>query len=264
MYDTDQIVNRAAKGIFNDSYLPALRLQYVDIGKDASSPTSYCRLIADADGSGGSKLIIFLNIGASATDYHQYQFDAYATATTDPDGVASGTGITHTQCTTMKALINALNAVDGIKCHRLHTPADRSIDTDDFLDITTTALGPLWLDTLYADASEVTTYAMRVGIPENINGKIGRGRLGLVRMDSIITHTSGIVTIISDPNETDESEEVILMQFAAGTTATLTNNLDYTKEPIVFKGPILIEVTGTLTASTSANWINLVYRSEEH
>jgi len=260
----DNIPVRTAIMRFADSYCPLMRVQYVDISKDAENPNPYVRLSADANGSTGTKLIVLLNIGASASDYTQYQFSGYATGITDPGGIDASP--THTQCTTLKALITALNAIDGVVAHRLHAPADRSLDTDDFLDITSFALGPLWVDTLYADASEVLTCAYRLGIPENINGKIGRGRLELVHINSIFSHTTGTFKMSYDPNETDEADEELLgFNRALGTTATLTELWNFHEAPIVQKGPILFEVDGAaLTASATAAYLAIAYRNAEH
>jgi hypothetical protein len=249
---------------FADSYAPLLRIQYVDISKDAENPNPYVRISADANGSTGTKLILLLNIGASASDYTQYQFSAYATGITDPGGIDASP--THTQCTTLGALIAALNAVDGVVAHRLHAPADYSLDTDDFLDISSTALGPLWLETLYKDASEVLTCAWRLGVPSNINGKVGRGRVELVHINSIFTHTSGTFKMSYDPDEEDATKEELLgFNRNLGTTATLTELWNFHEAPIVQKGPILFEIDGSaLTASSTAAYLAIAYRSAEH
>lgn len=260
----DNIPVRTAIMRFADSYCPLFRMQYVDVSKDAENPNPYVRLSADADGSTGTKLIIFLNIGASSADYTQYQFSAYATGITDPGGIDASP--THTQCTTLKALIAALNAIDGVVAHRLHAPADRSLDTDDFLDISSTAVGPLFLETLYADASEVLTCAYRLGMPEDINGKCGRGRVELVHINSIFTHTAGTFKMSYDPDETDESKEELLgFNRNLGTTATLTELWNWHEAPIVQKCPILFEVDGSaLTASSTAAYLAIAYRNAEH
>lgn len=255
---------RTAVMRFNDSYCPLLRIQYVDIGKDPENPNQYVRLSADADGSTGSKLIVLLNIGPSSSDYTQYQFSAYATGISDPGGIDSTP--THTQCADLGALIAALNAIDGVVAHRLHAPADYSLDTNDFIDISSTVLGPLWLETLYKDASEVLTCAYRLGVPENINGKIGRGRVELIHINSIFTHTSGTFKMSYDPDEEDESKEELLgFNRSLGTTATLTELWNWHEAPIVQKGPILFEVdAAALTASSTAAYLAIAYRSAEH
>lgn len=255
---------RTAVMRFADSYAPLLRIQFVDISKDASNPNPYVRFSADADGSTGSKLILLLNIGASSSDYTQYQFSAYATGITDPAAIDASP--THTQCTTLGALIAALNAIDGVVAHRLHAPADYSLDTDDFLDISSTALGPLWLETLYKDASEVLTCAWRLGVPENINGKVGRGRVELIHINSIFTHTAGTFKMSYDPDEEDYTKEELLgFNRNLGTTATLTELWNFHEAPIVQKGPILFEVDGSaLTASSTAAYLSIAYRSAEH
>jgi hypothetical protein len=254
---------RVANMVFSDTTCPLMRIHFVDKSKDASNPNPYVRLSADANGSGGTKLVVFLNIGASATDYTQYQFSGYATGVSDPAGVDASP--THTQCTTLKALLKALNAIEGISAHRLHAPADRSLDTDDFIDIASTALGPLWLDTLFADASEVLTCAYRIGIPENINGKIGRGRMELISINSLFTHTTGVLQVSYDPDELDESKEELLPYGRAlGTTGTITELWDLHNDAPVFKGPLLFEVSGAaLTASATAAFLTIAYRNYE-
>ena len=97
-----------------DTELPLLRLRYSQARDEESIslPKVYCSIQAIKDGSTGSSLIIFLNIGSSSTVYEQYQFSDYATGITDPDA-HDGTP-THTQCLTMQALVTAMNSIDGI------------------------------------------------------------------------------------------------------------------------------------------------------
>lgn len=262
---------RTAVARFNDGFAPMLRIQYVDKSTDPENPNKYCEWYIDNNGSTASKLLICLNIGEDATDYTQYQFSAYATGVTDPAGVDSSP--THTQCTTLKALINALNDIDGITAHRLHAPADYSLDTDDFIDVGTVAtptggtkLGPLFVDLLHADASEVLVTALRLGIPENVNGKIGRGRLELLRVNSLFTHTTGVFKVSYDPNETDETEEEELgYTRSLGTTSTITELWSFYTNPPVHKGPLLFEISSAaLTASDTAAWFTVDYRNAEH
>jgi len=264
-------VVRTANPVFVDTSCPLLRLQYVDISKDASAPNNYAELFLDNNGSTGTtRAIILLNIGASATDYTQYQFSAAATGITDPAGVDASP--THTQCTTIGAVITALNAIDGVVAHRLHCPADRSFNTDDYIDIGTPAtptggvrLSGLWQEIVYADASEVLTFAYRIGIPENIKGKIGRGRLALHKISSIATHTAGVLKISYDPDEVDASKEEPIQSILLGSTGVQTTNLDLTTCPQVYKGPILIEITGSaLTAGVTTTNAQIQYSSYEH
>ena len=257
-----------------DSYNALLRIKWADkkaknTEDDASSPSPYAKITIDANGSTGSKLIVLLNIGASATDYTQYQFSAYATGITDPDGIDSSP--THTQCTTLGALITALNAVNGIWATRLHAPADFSLDNDDFIDLAETSISPLFTEVLYRDSSAVVagsskTWALRIGVPESIKGKIGAGRLEMLRVSALVNSNSDtdcILKVSHDPDEVDATKEVELAYTKAIADNVWTAVHDFTDGPApVENGPLLVEITSTTTL-TDGGKVIVQYRSAE-
>ena len=263
-------VVRVAKLDFNDSKNALFRIKWNDIEKDASNPNPYCTLSADANGSTGSKLIFFLNIGASASDYTQYQFSAYATGVTDPGGIDSSP--MHTQVTDLGALINALNLLQasdiGIYAARLHAPADYSLDTDDFIDITAFRVGPTFTEVLYKDASEVLVSAYRLGVPADANGKVGAGRIEIVRVVGYANSNSAtdcVLTVKQDPTdggggEADESDSYLTRYVPDN---AITELFDYTDSPPVFKGPLLFEITAATSLAAGA-YLEITYRSAEY
>jgi hypothetical protein len=260
MDDMKKIVTRTKLIELADDQNPLLALKYHDIGKNASSPQSYATLTIDANGSDDAKLIVFLNIGASSTDYSQYQFSASASGVVDPGGVDSSP--THTQCTTLGALIAAINALGveanrhtstdpiGIYAARVDGPADYSIDTDDFIDLAATNMTPTFLNCLYRDASEITHMSGRVGNPGggDINGKQGGGKLRLIKVQGKINSASGTdceFKISQDPNEISADDEKELGFTRNVPDDTWTDLWDYADNPITLNGPLLIEAVAT-------------------
>jgi len=251
----------------SDSKNALLRIKYTDKGKNPSSDTGYCRLTIDANGSGGTKLILFLDIGASSASYDQYQFSAYATAASDPNSIDDSP--THTQCTTLKALIKALNAIDGVFATRLHAPADYSLDTDDFIDLSATRIGPLFTDVLYRDAStsgaSTSPFAVRIGVPDDLMGAIKNGNVELISINAYIDGTAAQMKLSQDPNDTDESEEVQLAYSKTITDATWTELWNWHEAPPVYKGPLLLEVWDSAAeAIADAGVVIVEYRSAEY
>ena len=100
---------RTAELNFADDKNALIRVKFNDISKTAETPDEYAAISIDPNGSDDSKLILFLNIGASSTDYDQFQFSAAAAAVTDPNGVDASP--THAQVTTLGALITAVNNI---------------------------------------------------------------------------------------------------------------------------------------------------------
>jgi hypothetical protein len=260
-----------------------LRINYVDrpvttagTAEDASSPKPYCRLnITGIGHSGSNKLCLSLDIGSGdvTAKYIQYQFSAYATASTELGSSAgSPSSIVHAQCTTLGALITALNAIPGVSACRLHAPADYSLDTNDFLSYVDPAgalasirLGPDFYDTLYKDQSEVVTFSMRVGVPFDCKGKIGRGKVLLHRIIGYANSASATdcsLKISRDPDEVDATKEVELAYTRYIPDDAITTLWDFSTEPVCEQGPLLIEVTaGTIAAATA--WLLVAYSNAE-
>ena len=255
---------------FQDSKNGLLRLKWNDISKTASSPKPYATVTIDHNASDDSKLILLLNIGASATDYSQYQFSAYATGITDPGGIDSSP--THTQVLTLGALVDALNLLQdsdiGIYASRLHAPADYSLDTDDFITQAVARISPFFTEMLYKDVSEVLTAAYRMGVPEDASGKVGRGRFEIVRVTAFANSNSAtdcVYKLSYDPTEgsggaSDEVEQAFTRYVPDN---AITEMLDEHEAPTVFKGPILVEITATSSLAAAA-YVRIAYRNAEY
>jgi len=227
-------------------------LKFNDIYKDESNPKEYASITIDANGSGGSKLIIFLNIGASSTSYSQYQFSAFATGVADPSGVDSSP--THTQVTDLGALITALNLLRvntttltedqvGIWATRRNAPADYSLDTDDFIDLTETIISPYFTEYLYRDVSEILHGSCRFGIPEDINGLVGAGHLEIMQIDALVNSGGGTdctFKLSRDPDEVDETKEIEVGLTRYVPDNTWTTLWDLNQSPHQYKGPMLV------------------------
>ena len=258
-------VVRAANMKLADTSNPLLRLSWKDISKVAGTPNDYATITIDNDASTDSKVMLILNLGASSSDYSQYQFSAYATGITDPGSIDDSP--THTQCTTLGALVAAINAVDGMTCRRLHAPADYSFDTDDFVDLTETKLPHLFGEYLYKDASEVLTMAYRLGVPEDINGYVGAGRLEFIRANAYVNSDSATDCIFKmsyDPSETDATDEVELGYTRYIPDSAWTELFDFTDMPHVLNGPVLVELTSTTTLTVTTSQCMIGYRSAEY
>ena len=255
---------------FQDSKNGSLRLKWNDIEKTASSPKPYATVTIDHNASDGTKLIILLNIGASASDYTQYQFSAYATGITDPGGIDSTP--THKQVLTLGALVDALNALQdsdiGIYATRLHAPADYSLDTDDFITQAEARISPFFTEMLYKDANEVKTSAFRMGVPEDANGKVGRGRIEIVRVVAFANSNSATDCVFKmsyDPTEgsggADDEVELAYTRYVPDNA--ITELYDFHEAPPVEKGPVLVEITATSSLAAAA-YVRIAYRNAEY
>lgn len=247
---------------FGDAYLPLVRIGAADRSEDPTSTNAYRRISIDANGSDDSKVILFLNIGASASDYTQYQFSAAASAVADPDGIDSSP--THTQCDDLAALVTALNAVSGVVASRLHGAADQSLDSDDFIDLTEqdipSTMNPG--DFLYRDASELLGFSGRVAL---LNHPI---ESGLIKIREIVAYANSDgaadaqLTIKSDLDEFDESYEQDFYGPEYIPDATRTQMVDWNDNPPVVRGPLLVEVAATTSLAAGA-YVEIVYESAE-
>jgi hypothetical protein len=257
---------RTAYGLFADTSNPLLRLKFLDrsTGADApSSPDEYHAIEIINNGSTDNRLIVFLNIGPSSTDYTQNQFSAGAVAVSDPSSVDASP--THTQCATLGALIEAMNGVDGMYVNRLHAPADLSLDTDDFITLAEEDINAQWGEYLYQDVSEVLTFARRFGVPDNVNGEIGAGQLKLIGIQAFCNSggaTDCIIVVSRDPDETDATEEEELWRDYVA-DASVDPVFDEHEEPMSIVGPVLVEVIATTSLAANA-WFRARYRSVEY
>ena len=246
-----------------DDANPLFRIKWVDEGQDAENPDVYAKITVDHNSSDDTKLIILLNIGASSTDYTQYQFSAYATGIADPGGIDGSP--THTQVTTLGALITALNLLDGIYAKRLHAPADYSLDTDDFITAAAADLSPLFTEHLYRDADQILTISYRLGVPDNVKGGVGNGNIKIVRAIALIDSNSATdcdFKISYDPDEVDATKEQELAYSRKVPDNTITELFNYYENPAVHRGPLLIEATSTAAMAAGAKlWLH--YQSDE-
>lgn len=260
-----------AKMVLADANMPLLALKCRDISTDPEALDGYRHVVIDKDASGGSKLCVFINIGASATDFSQWQFSAYATAVSDPAGVAGvvdGTTVTHTQCTTLGALCKAINELSiGLEAKRLHAPADYSLDTNDFIDAGTAPIPDAsWKTCLYKDASEVLTCAVRIGSETEAPWK--GGIVELYKIMAYVNSNSGtdcVMTVKRDPNEysADDEQDVLSEKYVPDATET-DMWPKYDGSPIcVAQGPILIEVTSTTTLTESTTKVRAEWKNGE-
>jgi hypothetical protein len=238
---------------FADDENPLLGVFYTSrrADEDPDSPKPYCSIQVDADGSDDSKLIVLVNIGASATSYDQYQFSSSASGITDPDG--NDASPTHTQVTTLGALIDELNDVSGLSAYRLHAISSLSIDSDDFIDLDKTRVGgpASVLKCLYMDVSEHDTLYYRIGIPEHSSG-LGGSFLEIESLEASINVDSGTGTLKLevDPDETSTSNMKTVVYRDNLVDDTLTTIIDRDDAYPVVQGPILITVSGTSLTQT--------------
>lgn len=255
---------------FNDSKNGLIRMKFNDIAKDAENPNNYAAVTWDHNGSDDTKLILLLDIGASASDYSQYQFSAAAAAVSDPGGVDASP--THTQCADVGALVDALNALQasdiGVYAARLHGPADYSLDTDDFITQAAARLSPLFTEMLYKDVSEVLTGAFRLGVPEDANGKVGRGNIEIVRIVGFANSDSATdctLKLSYDPTEgaAGEEDEVELGYTRYIPDNAITELYDFHEAPPVERGPVLVEMTAA-TSLAAAAYVRISYRNAEY
>jgi hypothetical protein len=237
-------------------------MHFVDIGKTASSPNDYHTITIANGSSGDSKLIVLLRVGASATSYDQYQFSAHTTAIADPSGIDSSPS--HTQCTTLGAMIKAINALKiGFKVYRLNAAADYSLDSNDFVDLTEVAVGPIFTEYLYRDASEVLVMSGRIGVPEEMDA----GHIELLYVRAYVDSNSGTdceMKISQDPNDGDATKEVELGYTRLVPDAAWTDLVDNRLSPAVHQGPILVEFTATVAMAVTTAKAFIHWRSAEY
>jgi len=281
MQNPHAIPRRTALLHVDDSVNPLLRLKWADkkmsnVEMLADGDHQYAAVTIDGNGSGDTKFIMFLDIGDSVADYTQYQFSAYTAGVTDPLGVDASP--THTQCTTLKALINALNALRvspgiGIWASRLHAPADFSLDQDDMMDLSVTRLGQIQgHDILYKDATNwvaasTLEWYYRLGIPDNINLQVGAGRMNLHGFRAFVNSNSATDCVFSvhyDPTDNDEDDEVELAYTRYVPDASWTDLWSNLMQvAAVEEGPLLIKIVCTTTLTEGTAKVQIHYSSAE-
>lgn len=239
----DRVVHTAG----TDDEQPILAIRY-NIGQKTSltSPSTadsdnYHRVIIDANGSGDSRFILFLDIGPSATDYQQYQFSAKSTGVTDP-GVGAGavdSSPTHTQCATLLDMVEALNAIPGVDAYCNHALTSLSLDSANFIDVAV-ANGNIpshnFIKIGLRDFSAAFATSMRIGVPEVRDS----GRMKLLRITGTSTgNTNGTVKLYRDAE--GDASPVELLSFAQATAQTEYVNYNMDEAP-VYRGPLVLVV----------------------
>jgi len=201
---------------------------------------NYHRISADANGSGGSKLIVFLNIGKTSTDYTQYLFSAYATGVSDPAGVDASP--THYQCSTLQDLVDKLNDITGVSAYVLHAPTNLSLDAATFNDVSSTDLqNNRYSEVLTEALASVYRAYRRIGNPTVRDS----GRLRLLGIAGTSTgNTTGTVKVYRDDEAAAATGPVELMSFTQQTaqTAYVSDNMD---NCATYRGPLLLEVASS-------------------
>jgi len=234
-----------------DTSNPLLAIRWNNKGKDASDPLYKATITIQPTSGTGSKLRIVLK------EYEQNPTTGAVTArtTTNLDGATY---------TTLGALVAAINAIDGFKAYRLHAAADYSLNSDDFIALSETAIRPLVLqEVLYRDASSFTAaaanWAVRVGVPEAFDG--GKIKLLFVKAN-VDSDTDCTIRISTDPSETDATKEILRFTRAVP-DATQTDLYDFHQNPVVIRGPVLVELISTAGIVENAAELIVTYQSCE-
>jgi hypothetical protein len=177
-----------------DTTMPTLAIRYSLAHRAGELPTAQpCKatITISATGGSGSKLRVTIKEYVNDTNG-----DATVATTTNLDGATY---------TTLKALVDALNAIAGITAWVLHAPFNYSTDSNDFIALSETDLRTdgRYLETLYRDASEVATAYLRIGNPQVWD----KGRLTIKRIYGTCTgDTNGTVKLIRDEYGKDQVE----------------------------------------------------------
>lgn len=203
-------------GSGSDTTMPLLAINYslkpsakaIDgsaLAEDPNYHNHYATIAVDANGGADDS---FLKILVTV-----YRFDNTGTATTNYTYQISGsaakvawstTAPTYTaKALTMKDVVDLLNEIPGIYAYVLHCPHSWSVATDDFIDVSATAIPSQpgkFLNTLYRDYSdsEMDTdhevFFMRFGVPEIRDA----GSMKLVGLDVNATGSDPNVRLFRD------------------------------------------------------------------
>lgn len=232
-----------------DASGPLLAVRFNDLSTDPESPDAYHTITLAPTGSDSSKLLVTVKVGESAGSCTTYKYSG------------DGAGADETATATLGDLISELNSIEGMTAIRLNAPADYSLNTDDFIALSETNIPPQWLECLYKDASEVLTFALRIGVPE-VNAA---GLLKLVRVIGFADSASATdcqLKISRDPSDTDASQEVELPYTRYIPDGSITTLWDFHERPPVEQGPILVEVTAASSLAVNA-WIQVAYEAAD-
>lgn len=227
----------------SDTTQPLLAIRYNRASVAGDLPTEQVRNVTiaiDPTGGGSSKLRVVIT--KQVVDENG---DAGTDLTYTYDGVTGGSGTVTAVTATLAALVEELNKIPGITAWALNALGSYSLATDDFITVAATDIPPTFMQTLYKDASEIYTSAVRIGIPEVRDS----GRMKILGVAGTLTGaTSGTVKVYrDDPDRTGDPVE--LFSFAM-VNSTETAYMDYNiLEAPTVQGPIVVVLSSNdLTA----------------
>jgi hypothetical protein len=231
---------RVDRGRLGDTYQPTLAVKYSltnVAGETTGAQKNGATITIAPTGGTGSKLLVTLKTVA---------VDESGTETTTTNSLNGAT------YTTLKSLVDAINAIAGFTAYVLHAPHSLSTNSDDFIALSETAIrcDGKPLECLYRDVSETITDVtgnasrkclyFRVGNPEPQD----TGRMRLIGLNGTSTGvTSGTVKVFRDAySQGGTAEELLSFAQVAAETAYVNHTI---REAVTYRGPLLVEVSST-------------------
>lgn len=229
MHECNSIVNAARTNrlaALSDTEMPTLAIRYSLAPQAGELPTAQhmkATVTIAPTGGTGSKLRVTIK--------------QYVSTSAGVVSVGTTTNLDGATYTTLKDLVDALNAIDGITAWVLHAPHSYSTNSDDFIALSETDIRTdgKYLETLYRDASEVATAYMRIGNPQAWD----KGRLLIKRIYGTSTgNTNGTVKLLRDEYGKDQVE---LLKFTQQTALT-QYVADDMQDAQPYEGPLLLAI----------------------
>ena len=227
-----------------DATNPLLAVKYKlprPAGEQPDDQARNCTVVVDNNGGGSSKLRVTVAV---------QRVDEDGTAATDDtyiyDGVTGGGGTVTAVTETLGELVYELNQIPGITAVRMDGPADYSLATDDFIDVTVKDITPDLMNLLFKDADQVLTSCVRIGVPERRD----TGRMKILRISGSCTGvtTAPVIKLIRDKDPLDlkmgVADEEILAQWVLAEAQTEYIDHDELRAMTV-RGPIMVEVVSS-------------------
>lgn len=221
----------------SDTTMPTLAIRYSLAHIAGELPTAQpCKATITIAPTGGTGSKLRVTIKRYVNDTNG---DATVSVTTNLDGATY---------TTLKDLVDALNDIPGITAWVLHAPFNYSTNSDDFIAVSETDIRTdgRYLETLYRDASEVTTAYLRIGNPQVWD----KGRLTIKRIYGTSTgNTNGTVKLIRDEYGKDQVE---LQKWTQATTLTdyVNHNTDEAQD---YQCPLLLAISSDNLSAVDFN-----------
>ena len=246
-----------------DTAMPSLVVSYNKGAVRGQSHVDYetgATITIDANGGTSSVLLVtitktFANWGSAASS-ETYAITGAAAKSGWSDLTASDTA----SASTLEELVDLLNEIPNITAHALHAPWDMSVNSDNFNDLTATAIpfrggvGVDRLECLYRDMTnflintdEMVAY-MRVGLPEEWD----KDAMKIVSVNGTCTgNTSGTLRMYRDNKEDAGTTKKPFINKALSTAQTEYS--DYYNVPLdnvpIRQGSVILEVAASdLTA----------------